>query len=729
MRVTGSSCKPHEHPPRPTMTSHLYRHMKFLPKPTTETPLERYTGVGKLETYIEHTKQEIANNLPTIINPSPPNLSPPQHAALTKLHRASSTLTIKPADKNLGIVLMNTDDYITQCLLHLTDTSTYRPTTHYPREEIRKHLHNLIINSKEHFSKALYKYLNEGPKKPRTPQFNGIPKMHKQCNNLPPMRPIVSQSSSLLSPSAQLIDHILQPLACSYPDYIQNSTSLLLRLEDIEVPDNAILVTVDVSNLYPSIPQSECLNTIHTEMHKHTHLLTFEPNIITQLLHLNINYNYFTFGNHFFQQVKGTAMGAAFSPTVANIFMSTIIRSFLHTQPIQPLIFARYIDDIFLIWTNTRETLASFLQNLNNFHPNLHFTHESSTTSINFLDLTIYKGPNFLYTNKLDSKTYQKPLNLYQYLHFTSAHHSHIFKSIIRGECVRYVRTNTTRESYQATLHMFKQRLLKRGYPNAFIDKMVNSITYSHRHKYLQCNQSPPPTCIPPLFKCIPPPQYKLLKQIILQDYAQLQFISPRFVTLRHPTLLICLVRARLNPTDNQFIDITLTLQAPSTEHVENARFPKFTHNQTLITPCKHSHCLTCRYHLLCTSTFHSTHPRNHTTYRIRHHLTCKSTNVVYLITCTKCRKQYVGYTTQQLNTRMNHHRTNIMNRARTHIATHFSSPGHILNLHLKIQPIDTAVNTNQTLQELYRLECYWITTLRTLTPHGLNISAGNTHI
>ena len=165
--------------------------------------------------------------------------------------------------------------------------------------------------------------------------------MHKKFQPLPTMRPIVSQSSSLLSPSAQFIDHVLQPLANIYPDYIPNFTALILRLQDLVVPDDAILVTVDVTNLYPSIPQSECLNIIHTEMHKHSHLFTFGPNFITRLLHININYNYFNFGNHTFQQVRGTAMGAAFSPTIANIFLSTIIRSFLLTQPIHPLAIAR----------------------------------------------------------------------------------------------------------------------------------------------------------------------------------------------------------------------------------------------------------------------------------------------------------------------------------------------------------------------------------------------------
>ena len=405
------------------------------------------------------------------------------------------------------------------------------------------------------------------------------------------MRPIVSQSSSILS--AQFIDHVFQPLASFYPDYIQNSTSLILRLQDLAVPDDAILVTVDVSSLYPSIPQSECLNILHTEMHKHSFLFTFEPNLILQLLHTNINHNYFSFAEHHFQQIQGTAMGAAFSPTIANIFMSTVINSFLQTQHLQPLLLVRYIDDIFIVWTDTTETLTSFLHNLNNFHPNLQYTHEQSTTNVNYLDLTIFKGPNFHYTNRLDSKTYQKPLNLYQYLHFTSAHQPQVFKSIIRGECIRYARTNTTTELYQATLHMFRQQLLKRDYPCRFIDRIFHSVKYENRYKYLLHHQQPQPTCSPPIFKCIPPPHYKLLKQTILHDYQQLNFISPRFIAQRHPTLQSCLVRAKLRPTDEQYIDVALALQTFTTEHTENAKLPRLSH-KPLITLCKHSHCVTC---------------------------------------------------------------------------------------------------------------------------------------
>ena len=82
-------------------------------------------------------------------------------------------------------------------------------------------------------------------------------------------------------------------------------------------------------------------------------------------------------------------MGTCFSPTIANIFMSVVSRKFLKTQPVQPLLLRRYIDDVLIIWPH-KENLNQFLTELNNHHPNLKFTHCVSESTVNFLDLTIY---------------------------------------------------------------------------------------------------------------------------------------------------------------------------------------------------------------------------------------------------------------------------------------------------------------------------------------------------
>ena len=49
---------------------------------------------------------------------------------------------------------------------------------------------------------------------------------------------------------------------------------------------------------------------------------------------------------------------------------------FLEKQTVKPLVWLRYIDNIFFIWNENEEKLEEFLENLNNFYPNLKFTSE-----------------------------------------------------------------------------------------------------------------------------------------------------------------------------------------------------------------------------------------------------------------------------------------------------------------------------------------------------------------
>lgn len=711
-----------------TVTSHIHRRMKFLPKQEFNTLSQRYSGIGKVEQYIEVTKNSLNNLLPFITATNKSNVTQSERNAIKVMKQNKNTVTIKPADKNLGIVLMNTDDYISHCLELLKDTRTYRQAPTYPEEVIRKQIMNVITSYKsqlQNYNKRLYTMLLPQAKS-QIPQLYGIPKVHKKFANFPPIRPIVSQTNALLGPSARFLDHVLQPLAQSYPDYLHNSTALSLQLQELTVNDDTLLVTIDVENLYPSIPQSDLLQVIYDEMCEHRHLLLFDPNLIIRLLHLNVNHNYFNFSDVTFQQVKGTAMGAAFSPSVANIYMSVNVRRFLRTQRKKPQLLVRYIDDVFMLWPHTSDELETFLTDLNNFNPALHYTYEYSPSTANFLDLTVYKGPYFHYTNMLDTKTYQKPQNLYQYLHFTSNHQKTTFKAIITGELIRYARTNTSEDNYHAMKDVLKQRLLARGYPEQLIDKTAATISHKDRQRHLQAATKPAPKVYPPILACLPPPQYHLLKQVILSNFEPLRDLlpSPRFVALRYTTLHNELERAKISPTDEQTIDIyaTLTNSPANPTHHISALLPKL-HPQTARTQrCKQPRCATCT-HISCKSNFTST--KTKTTYPIRHSFTCQSTNVIYLITCKRCNKQYVGLTTSKLNVRINHHRTNIINKKPIYISQHFNFRDHSLN-DLIVQPIDSAHGASQPYLELVKLEKYWIKTLGTMQPSGLNVSAGN---
>uniref|UniRef100_A0A1X7UGQ5 GIY-YIG domain-containing protein n=1 Tax=Amphimedon queenslandica TaxID=400682 RepID=A0A1X7UGQ5_AMPQE len=475
---------------------------------------------------------------------------------------------------------------------------------------------------------------------------------------------------------------------------------------------------MDVINLYPSIPQKECIEIVHNEMVTHSELVTSNPNLITQLLQLNMTNNFFEFADITFLQRKGTAMGAAFSPTVANIFMSTLLRKFLSSTSDRPLFMRRYIDDIFMVWPRNKD-LDKFLSELNNFHPQIKFTTTQSDTAVNFLDITIYKNSNFTATGKLSTSTYEKENNLFQYLHFESNHSISIYKGIIIGEAMRYVRTNSTEEKYKEQLSKFIQRLKERKYPESFIYKTLRNVSYKRRTLYLRkVTKAKPQIMNRPKMKCIPPPRYLQLKKIIINEFHRYNLSrycnQPLFITLKNTTLKDLLVNSKHKPTEEDGRTIVA-----KTKEIKNHQ----SHNLNVIrkaevkqpSKCNHNRCATCQ-HFNPNINFNSTSTRQ--TYRIRHSFTCSSSNIIYLITCEKCRKQYVGQTTKTLRERIYHHRSSIKTGQRRYISKHFNLEGHKIQ-HLKVQVIDTNENT----ETLNKLERYWIQKLDTMQPRGLNVT------
>ena len=65
------------------------------------------------------------------------------------------------------------------------------------------------------------------------------------------------------------------------------------------------------------------------------------------------------------------------------------------------------------------------------------------------------------------------------------------------------------------------------------------------------------------------------------------------------------------------------------------------------------------------------------TSYKILGKFTFQSRYIVYVMTCTICKKQYVGETTQTLNKRFRTHESFIRNNTENNIAEHFNLENH----------------------------------------------------
>ena len=132
------------------------------------------------------------------------------------------------------------------------------------------------------------------------------------------------------------------------------------------------------------------------------------------------------------------------------------------------------------IWPGPTSEFKKFLKYLNEAHPTIKFTSEYSNTNVNFLDITIYKGPRYKTSLVLDIKPFFKPTNK------SSAHPRNIFKSLIEGELTRLLRACSDKETFENVTNKLLKALAERGYPNQLLQDTLQQVPFERRTKILE---------------------------------------------------------------------------------------------------------------------------------------------------------------------------------------------------------------------------------------------------
>ena len=82
----------------------------------------------------------------------------------------------------------------------------------------------------------------------------------------------------------------------------------------------------------------------------------------------------------------------------------------------------------------------------------------------------------------------------------------------------------------------------------------------------------------------------------------------------------------------------------------------------------------------------------------IRHHTTCSSSNLIYMIQSSRCKVQYSGETKRHLRDRFGERRRAIKNQRHidqpTAVSDHFTLPGHSIN-NIELIPLEL-INSNR---------------------------------
>ena len=388
--------------------------------------------------------------------------------------------------------------------------------------------------------------------------------------------------------------------------------------------------------------------------------------------------------------------------------MGSLEKKLLEGYRLEPIMWLRFIDDIFALWTHGLDELHLFLDYMNNFHHSIKFTMEFSNENIVFLDTIVKKAK---YSNNLLVELYTKPTDTHNYLHFNSFHPGHTKRGGPFGQFLRIRRNCTLLSDYDKHSEYIKKKYLERGYPVALVESSRSRARSYDRATLINPDRIKKPNKdenVLPLVLTHHPSNH-VVKEIIMNNWGMLQYSDlckaalpekPLFATRRNTNLKDLLIKSRLDPYSQPQVSGSIT--------------------KCNWDPCKFENCPVCST-LEINKTFKS--EQNNRLYKRPHGIQCKTANVVYLLTCDTCKKQYVGETKRPFIVRLKEHLADIRLKRDKPLAIHVN--GHASDNKKVFPQITEVINRDPEMPETTSLrkkrEIFWIYRLKTLIPYGLN--------
>ena len=591
-----------------------------------------------------------------------PNITSQELYFLKKFIR-EKPFSVLQCDKNVGLSIVSNELLDKLCLEHLSDTKTYRALECNPISStisnINETLSALRINKE--IKLELYNQLITKDSKPG--KFRILCKLHKENFGI---RPIINNINHPTSKLCKLVDVILQPLVQQTTSYLKDSQHLLQQVHDVQYNVNEIhLYTMDFVSLYTNINKVHAVKLItdYVKSHLETSYITaFAFYVILELIFEN---NIFSYKNKYYIQVFGLSMGCICGPSIANIFVYILEKKWLCIH--KPLVYKRFIDDIFLVST-TKINENDFRQ----YFLNLNLTITNSKR-VNFLDVVITFDA---ITKKLNTSMYIKPTNTFSYLLTSSNHPSYIFDNIPKSLFIRIRRICDSLIDYQYFSRKLIFQLLTRGYDNkklvsiaytvSKIDK-ANLLNYKSKNNKLMQNKA--------LFFGINyTKSFENNKTLVLSTFNE---IKQDVTWLRDYKLKIF-----------NYMSPNLT-----SIFIHNTRISLGNHTFK----CNCDKCETCEY----ISTNSYIFLKNGFIVPIMSNSNCKTKNVVYIIRCKLCELFYIGETSRCLSKRFNEHLNSIKKfkpytNKTTEVGYHFNLKRHNYRNDLQLYVFKNKLNLKE---------------------------------
>ncbi|XP_071573819.1 uncharacterized protein [Temnothorax nylanderi] len=454
-----------------------------------------------------------------------------------KFLRDNDDVLVTKADKGQITVILDKNSYVNQMTGMLNDQTTYKKLMKDPINKITTKINELVKAWHDNgiVSDQMYRRLNctNG----NLPRAYGLPKVHKAGF---PLRVIVSTLGSPLYDVASLLQNTLHSSIPKPKSHIKDSWAFAEFINNREINDDEILISLDVTALFTNIPKDLVLRGIEKrwcQISKKTDLT------LPQFLHaidLVLSSTSFVFNGVIYEQIFGSPMGSPLSPDTADIVMDDLETHCLNLLNLNISVFFRYVDDIFAVVP--RKHVDLILKVFNDYHPRLKFTYEiENNGSLNFLDTTVIRNGNTLLTNWYRKQTFSG-----RYTNFYSNHPLKYKLNTITSLVDRAILLSDKR-FHSNNIKTVKDILNNNNFPKQIIKKHILKRLHLLKTRDTPHNISTDGKTDFDLRKCMPLPYIKGLSENINYTLSKCH-ITPLFTI---PKKLDCLIKRGKDKIDD----------------------------------------------------------------------------------------------------------------------------------------------------------------------------------
>ena len=433
--------------------------------PALDNELMRYEST--ISKALQHTRTVQCTN----------NLTYPERSTLKKMREEAQDGTGKLvylcADKDTAFVAVSPQQHETMWQSH-TSTDAYQETDffqvdweHFRREAVR--LAKEALKSKL-ISESEYRFVTKDCTGDiRHPVGNLLVKTHKLINlyaahpvPVCPTRVYIDTVNYVTTAWAKYLSVQLTAARQKIEGRVFDTADLINKLAGKRFSQDCWIVTADVVDFYPNAHVSRGDDVIRNHIPNQLVQLCLN---VAKLIHESIRV---LTPVGCFAMDQGYGIGLGHSGEICDLDWAAVeqrVFAELALALLFPAFWGRLVDDYLLILDGPIEGRLKIIQALKDADPKRPLKVQISSESVDFLDVTIYKGSQFYSSGILDTKPYTKPSYTGMHLPYLSHHPQTTFQSILSGYHNRSVIGSSSRANHLHCMLEKQQSFSARGYP------------------------------------------------------------------------------------------------------------------------------------------------------------------------------------------------------------------------------------------------------------------------